>query len=392
MSPIPDPPEATSADTIRHLQDIRAALDVSCIVAMTDRKGVITYVNDTFCRISGYNANELIGQTHAIIRSDHHPRSFFKQMWATIGKGKVWRGDICNRAKGGNLYWVDTTIVPFLDDRGRPHQYMAIRADITVRKATEVALQSAHDRLLAVNQRMVEEHASLVQREKLASIELLASGVAHEINNPLAGAMACLKMLREGSVSAESRDEYFSTVMEALERIQLTVRGLLDYARPQHASHGEVDLAQVARSCARLASPQLQRRGAEAIVELDESVTVMGDRAQLMQAVLNVLLNAAYVSPKGGTVRLDSVRVERDGRPLVGVQVTDQGPGIPQEHIDRVCDPFFSTKPEGEGTGLGLSITSGILRAHGGHLGLEQAPGGGATVTLWLSADPARAE
>lgn len=119
------------------LADIAYALDQSVIVAMTDKTGKITYVNDLFVKTSQYSAEELIGQTHAVVNSGYHPKSFFKEMWATIGKGNMWHGEIRNRAKDGSFYWVDTKIVPFMNDKGIPNRYISLRYDITERKLME---------------------------------------------------------------------------------------------------------------------------------------------------------------------------------------------------------------------------------------------------------------
>ncbi|MEG5235530.1 MULTISPECIES: PAS domain S-box protein [unclassified Microcoleus] len=126
---------------IQELSAFKQALDQSAIVVITDREGVISYVNDRFCVVSGYSRDELIGQTHRIVNSGYHPPAFFQDLWRTINRGQIWRGEICNRAKNGSLYWVATTIVPFLDEQGRPFQYLAIRFDITDRKLAEATLR-----------------------------------------------------------------------------------------------------------------------------------------------------------------------------------------------------------------------------------------------------------
>jgi len=147
--------------SLKSLEDYKFSLDQSAIIAFTDNRGVITFVNENFCKISQYTEKEIIGNTHQLVNSGHHPKDFFNDLWKTIASGKVWRGEIKNLAKDGSFYWVDTTIVPFLDENKRPFQYLAIRFDITSRKiAVEKSIQVLEEKN-TILERITEAFVSL---------------------------------------------------------------------------------------------------------------------------------------------------------------------------------------------------------------------------------------
>ena len=208
-------------ESLKELADIKFALDQSSILAITNEQGIISYVNNQFCQISKYSRQELIGQDHRIINSGYHSKDFIRNLWTTIASGEVWRGEIKNRAKDGTYYWVDTTIVPFLNAAGKPYKFVAIRNDITERKQME---------------------SELTRSAQLSLLGELAASLAHEIKNPLAGIQGAVDILIRRRQAGDPERLALEGVRGEVVRIDATVRALLERARPRAVSLALVSL------------------------------------------------------------------------------------------------------------------------------------------------------
>ena len=215
------PPPHTAQPSSDELEHIRYALDQSAIVATTDVQGRIKYVNDKFCEISKYSRAELIGRDHRILNSGYHPESFIRELWRTIAQGHIWRGELRNRAKDGSIYWVDTTIVPFLDERGKPWQYMAIRYDITDRKRQEERLR---------------EQAALTTLGEMAAV------MAHEVRNPLAGIRGGVQFLATLLADGSEGRSLSADIVARIDTLNAVVGDLLTFARMREVRPIPVDV------------------------------------------------------------------------------------------------------------------------------------------------------
>lgn len=367
--------EDENRSLIKELSDMKFALDQSAIVAFTDRSGKITYVNDKFCQISKYSRDELLGHDHRIINSGYHPKEFFRNLWKTIGRGEVWRGEIRNRAKDGSFYWVDTTIVPFLGSDGKPYQHVAIRYDITEKKLTE---------------------QQLLRAQRMESIGTLAGGIAHDLNNILSPILMSVDMLEMGEHDAETR-RWLEVIRENAERGANLVRQVLTFARGMEGERIPVQVRHIVKDLAKVLQETLPKSITlrfEIVPDLD---LIKADPTQIHQVLMNLCINARDAMPDGGNmilkaenVTLDEhyarVHLDASAGNYVVLSVTDSGTGMSDYVVKRIFDPFFTTKDIGKGTGLGLATSQSIIKSLDGFINVYSEVGKGTRFTVYIPA------
>jgi PAS domain S-box-containing protein len=393
-------------EAIKDLSEQKFALDQHAIVATTDVQGTITYVNDKFCTISKYSREELIGQNHRLLNSGEHSKEFFRGMYRDIAGGGVWRGEICNRSKDGSLYWVDTTVIPFLDSHGKPRQYMAIRTDITERKRAEEALRLSYEnerRLIKgahselerrVNERTLELAASnrILERSNI-ELQQFAYVASHDLQSPLrsiSGFVQLLQMDYEEKLDDQGRD-YIRRTVQGIAKMQTLIRDLLAYSHVDSRSRpfAAVRLVDVFHSSVSLLESSVRDAGGQ--VTCDELPVVLGDGSQLTQLMQNLIGNGLkYHGTEPPHVHVSAERGLKGNEWIVSVR--DNGIGIDPKYFGRIFEIFkrLHNQKEYPGTGIGLAVCRRVVERHGGAIWVESEPGHGSNFRFSIPADTAQ--
>lgn len=345
-------------------------------VVITDTKGNIEWVNRAFTNITGYSAEEVIGNTPKILKSGHHDPNFYKKMWATLKRGEVWNGELKNRRKDGTIYDEQMTITPVRDAAGTIEHYIAIKLDITERHELE---------------------NKLLRSQRMESIGLLAGGVAHDLNNILAPIVMGVDLLRETDLPPAEKHEFLDSIAQGCERGTAIIRQVLTFARGVEGDRVIVQTRHQVKDIVKMARETFPKDITISMNVANNLWPVLGDPTQLHQVLLNFSVNARDAMPHGGRLEVIGENVElKESRTFQGFEiqpgrysrltVRDSGTGMPAEVLDRIFEPFFTTKEQGKGTGLGLPTVLGIVKSHQGLVEYETAPGKGTSAIVWLPA------
>ncbi len=363
------------------ISDYKFALDESSIVAVTDQRGIIQHVNDNFCIISKYSREELIGQDHRIINSGHHSKEFIRDLWQTIANGSIWKGKLKNKARDGTIYWVDTTIVPFLNHKGKPFKYLAIRSDITLQMQFLEELEAkVQERTLALTESLVREKDLNEMKSRFVSF------ASHEFRTPLTNILASASLIEmyAGNDQAEKRAKHINRITSAVKSLTEILNDFLSLERLEKGII-EVEkclfnlpafVKEILESTEGMMNRKCQKviygHQGEEMIELPEKI--------LRNILLNLVSNASKYSAEEKEIQITSCIY--DGK--VTIRVKDQGIGIPIADREKLFGEFFRAGNVGnaQGTGLGLAIVKKYVSILNGDISFVSEPGEGTTFVV----------
>ncbi|MBW4362603.1 PAS domain-containing sensor histidine kinase [Flavobacterium taihuense] len=350
--------------SLKEVSDYKFALDESSIVAITNQKGIINFVNDNFCKISKYNKEELIGKDHRIINSGFHSKAFIHDLWITIANGKIWKGELKNRAKDGSYYWVDTTIVPFLNELGKPFQYVAIRSDITLRKKAEEDLIKYSSALEFKNTQLVD----------------FCNIVSHNLRAPLINISMLIDYIDQ-STDDNERQIVHTKIKPVVNNLMEIFNELVESIQIQHETGIQADKVDLKNCLDKvLIGFETQIREYEANIELDESEApiIYFPQKYLESILINLVSNALKYKSHGRQPRIKIKSKKINDTVLLSV--CDNGLGIDLDlHRNNLFKIRKTFHKHPDAKGFGLFMTKTQIESRGGKIWVESKPDKGST-------------
>ncbi len=362
--------------TTIELEQQLSLLDSSTIVSITDKNGNITHVNSTFCEISGYTREELIGQNHRILKSGKQPEGLFVGMWAALKAGKTWNGEICNKRKDGSYYWVKTIIAPFFDENGEIDRFVSARFDISALKEAEQRLRWKAKELASINKRL-----DLTNQE----LEAFSYSVSHDLKAPLRALQGFSNNLIKayGDKMDETGNRWLNYISDNAAQMDQLIQDILHFSRV-----GKKELSKTSVDMNAIVDRVMEREqaGTEKKIEteIDKLPAGFCDPSLIELVWQNLIGNAVKYSGNNEVIHIKISGTETEE----GCQydIKDNGVGFDMNYVDKIFGLFqrLHDRTEFEGTGVGLATVLRILQKHGGSIKAQSAPGKGAHFTFIL--------
>ncbi len=345
-------------------------------IIVTDKKGIIEYVNRGFVETTGYSQSEAIGKTCAILKSGETTDDVYKSLWDSITSGREWRGVFRNRRKNGELYWENTMISPIRDEQEEITHYLSIKEDVTEHRQ--------------LREEVEERNRELARAQSLAEMGRMASMIAHDLRNPLSSIKMTMQIFNKrpyDNSTAQNAEELSAIALDQVRYMENILADLLLFSKPDALQPEWLQINRVLDSSVLMLQETIQKTQAKIISEYQGTLpAVHADATKLQQVFSNLVMNAIQATElcdHSPIITVRSALVVEQGSPVIQVDILDNGPGIPDDIAARIFDPFYTTKAKG--TGLGLPIVKRMVEEHGGTFKIshrENAQGSYARVTL----------
>ncbi len=373
----------------KELSDYKYALDESSIVAITNHKGIITHANDNFCKISKFSRNELIGQDHLIVSSGYHSDEFIKNLWQTIAQGKVWKGQLKNKAKDGSIYWVETIITPFLNEQGKPYQYVATRFDITKIKEAEENLQKKKEELDLLNKEKEKRASelSLSNKELVKTnkeLDRFVYSVSHDLRSPLTSILGLISFIEEDSREPDTL-EHIKMIRSSITRLDGFIKNILSYSQNNRTGLHTQKIP-IKKTLNEIVDTVLNIKEASGIsfkIDIDEQHPFYSNWHRFNTVLENLVSNAIKYHTKeasGRYLKMTGTSCKEE----LKLSISDNGIGIDPEFHDKIFEMFYRLPGNNDGNGLGLYIVKETLEKMQGTIEIQSEKGVGTTFNIKL--------
>lgn len=371
------------------LKQYKEAIEKSNIISKTDTGGIITFVNDEFCKISGYSKDELIGKNHNIVRHPDVPSSKFKLLWDTINSKDIYKGTVKNLAKDGSTFYVNTTVIPILDENGDIEEFIAIRYDVTKEVFYKHSLQKKEKELEELNaslERRVEEKTKELKelnetlegrvqdeiskneekqrvmfwQSRLASLGEMLANIAHQWRQPLTELNLTIYTLKKSALNG-NKDEvitYYDESKHIIKNMSQTIDDFTNFFRPDKVKH-HFKVSDSINEALSLLDKVIKSEMINIKTDLKDS-QVLGVANELTQVIINLIKNSkeAYVQ---NSILIREIAINsKEENGFVIIELEDNAGGISKENLEKIFEPYFTTKHKSSGTGLGLFMSKMI--------------------------------
>ncbi len=384
--------------SVKLLEQYIQAIEENNIVSKTDINGIITFVNDEFCKISKYSREELIGKNHNIVRHPNVPKETFKKLWDTILSKKIYKATVKNLAKDGSVFYVNTTVIPILNERDEILEFIAIRYDVTkavedankllekeqelenlnstleerIKKQTKQLKKlntNLEERIKKEVEKNREKDRIMFQQTRFASMGEMIGNIAHQWRQPLSELDILLFNLKKAFFVQNDKNKfkiYYRSSQKVIQRMSQTIDDFRNFFK-QNKEKSQIDVQKLIKEAILIIKETFKSNDIKIIFNIKNSIIINGHKNELLQVILNILNNAkdALVLNKTNDKK---IFIDIKKEKFVKIIICDNGGGIKKDIIDRIFDPYFTTKHSSQGTGIGLYMSKKIIEQNGGSI------------------------